>query len=246
MHTKSFATRPKNPAPLRSLWIILFFCLGLSLPATALEPWEAALAKMPLVRDTTVLDRTNCIPLLLDSFREDTTAKALIFMPGATDEFYFFNRGTALLTNRSATILDALRALTNQTLIRVTYRAPFVLVHSPEDALEPGFQIEDEATAARIRKKKFIPHALYHDRDWDSIYTTLAFRLDTRLFPPVNSYESNHFYRHSYAAWNLTPWEALEATAMAGKTTFRIQKKKILFEGDARYRNKPPVPKPQL
>jgi hypothetical protein len=41
----------------------------------------------------------------------------------------------------------------------------------------------------------------------------------------------------------LTGLEILEALAFAGKTQFKIQKKKILFEGDKRFRARPAVPK---
>ncbi|MEO6183824.1 MAG: hypothetical protein ABIP71_12130, partial [Verrucomicrobiota bacterium] len=169
-------------------------------------------------------------------------AKALIFMPGATDEFYFFNRGKARLTNSFPTLLDAVTALTNQTLIRVTFRDPFILLHSTEDSLEPLSKIEHEPTAQRIRKKKFVQHALYNDRDWDFILPKLSFYLDTKMLPGSLSHDSHHFYRHSFAAHNLGGWEILEAMAFAGKTQFTVQKKKVLFEGDQRFRAKPKVP----
>lgn len=225
--------------------IVLSFFASLFLPcsAGAMEPWQAALAKMPLATNVTELNRTNCIPLLLQSFRENDAAKALIFMPGATDEFYFFHRASAALTNSSPTLLDALMALTNQTLLKIDFREGFVLVHSAEDPLEPLYTIEDETKVDRLLKKKFVKHALYNDRDWDYLLPILSFELNTKFLPGPNSYESNHFYRHSLAAWNLNDFEILEAVAMAGKTTFTVQKKKIIFEGDTRFRARPPVPK---
>src|SRR5437762_13531011 len=99
------------------------------------------MAKMPLVTNVTVLNRTNCAPLLLQSFQENDAAKALIFMPGATDEFYFFNRLKATLTNDSPTLLDALTALTNQTLVHTTFRNGFILVHSTEAPLDPSYEV---------------------------------------------------------------------------------------------------------
>ena len=219
---------------------LLFFSIN---SLTAMEAWAAALGRMPLRTNVVELTRTNCVPLMLASFQSNAVAKALIFMPGATDEFYFFNRGYAVVTTSTPTLLDAVRALTNQTLLRVTFRAPFVLMHSAEDPLEPLFTIEDEPTAERLRRKGFVQHAVYNDRDWDFLLPILTFHLDTKLLPAANSYESNHFYRHSFAAWNLTGWEALEAVSMAGKTTFKVQRRKILFEGDVRFREKPPVPK---
>jgi hypothetical protein len=209
----------------------------------ALEPWQEALSKMPLRSGVTQLTKTNAVEVMLEAFQENPAAKALIFMPGATDEFYFFNRGNAKLTNNSPTLLDAISALTNQTLIHVTFREPFILLHSAEDPLEPLFNIEDKKTFERIQKKKFAPHVLYNDRDWDFILRTLTFRLDTKILPGEKSHDSHHFYRHNVAAHNLNGFEALRALAFAGKTQFTVQKKKILFEGDKRFRARPAVPK---
>ncbi|HVV01168.1 MAG TPA: hypothetical protein VHH88_07370, partial [Verrucomicrobiae bacterium] len=61
--------------------------------------WEAALGSMPLPPGTRILTRSNCVPLMLDAFQSNDVVKALVFMPGATDEFYMFHRATARLTN---------------------------------------------------------------------------------------------------------------------------------------------------
>lgn len=222
--------------------ILLVAILTSHFSLLALEPWQEALAEMPLKIRVNQLTKTNAVGIFLAAFRENTAAKALIFMPGATDEFYFFNRGNAKLTNHSPTLLDAITALTNQTLIHATFRAPFILLHSAEDSLEPVSKIEDPETAERIRKKKFSPHILYDDRDWDFILPALSFRLNTRILPGNRSHDSHHFYRHNLAAHHLNGWEILEALAFAGKTQFTVQKKKVLFEGDTRFRERPKVP----
>src|SRR4051812_30031310 len=98
-----------------------FSLLTCHFPLLAMESWQEALAKMPLRPSVTQLTKTNAVEVLLEAFRENDAAKALILMPGATDEFYFFNRGNATLTNDSPTLLDAFAALTNQTLIHVTF-----------------------------------------------------------------------------------------------------------------------------
>ena len=208
----------------------------------ALEPWHSALASMPLRTNVVELTKTNCVPLLLNSFQENPTARALIFMPGATDELYFFNRGDAIITNDSPSIWDALVALTNQTFIRVTFQEPFVLLHSAEDPLQPSYTIRDQATVDRVTKKKFIKHVVYNDRDWDYLVPIFSFQIDTKMLPEKESHGSWHFYRHSFAAWNLNGWEALQALSLAGKTVFTVQKRKIIFEGDTRFRARPPVP----
>ena len=220
------------------------FCSLLIAPSVlfALEPWQEALSKMPLSSSSHQLTKTNAVGIILESFQENEVAKALIVMPGATDEFYFFNRGNAELTNHAPTLMDAITALTNQTLIHVTFRPPFILLHSAEDSLEPDSKIEHEPTAERIRKKKYALHVLYNDRDWDFILPTLLFRLDTKILPGKKSHNSHHFYRHNLAAHHLNGWEILEALAFAGKTQFTVQKKKVLFEGDTRFRARPKVP----
>lgn len=211
--------------------------------AQAQTRWEEPFAAMPLAAGVTNLDETNCVPVTLKAFKKNPAVKALIFMPGATDEFYFFHRARVVLTNPAPTLLDAVVALTNQTRIKADVRAPFLVLHTDEDFLEPIGVIEDSKTADRIHKKHFARKALYDDRDWDFMQPILAFHLDTQMVPKQHVIDSYHFFRNSFAAYDLTGWEALEAVAMAGKTRFTIQKRKVLFQGDNRFRNPPPPPK---
>ena len=69
---------------------------------------------------------------------------------------------------------------------------------------------------------------------WDYLRKTLKSSLHTDLRPWPGSRDSWHFYRHSFAAWNLTGWEALEVTAMAAKTTCTLSRNKAVFEVDLR------------
>src|SRR3989442_12493182 len=119
----------------RTLCSLIFALPVLSLRAT--DTWETALIRMPLNADVTYLNRTNCVELFLRAFQSNDVVKALIFMPGATDEFYFFRRVKAVLTNTSPTLLNAVQALTNQTRIRLTFRPPLLLLHAAEDPVEP-------------------------------------------------------------------------------------------------------------
>jgi hypothetical protein len=198
------------------------------------EPWQEALKKMPLREPATELTRTNCVELLLGAFQPDPLVKAFIFMPGATDEFHFFRRAHAVVTNHSPTLLDAVTALTNQTLIRATWRPPFLLLHTDEDPTEPLYRIEDIRTHEQIQHRKFLRHALFIDSDWDFLHPRLSWHVNARMLPAKISHHSWHFYRHSFAAWNLTAWEALEAVSLAGKTTFTVGKRRVVFEGDVR------------
>ena len=215
----------------------LLLLLGLWLLAPALpaaESWQTALARMPLVQPVQELNRTNCVDVMLWSLQSNRVVKAVIFMPGATDEFYFFRRAKATLTNAAPSLLDAVNALTNQTLIRATFRPPMLLLHADDDFLEPEVRVEDKATARRLKRAAFVPRVVYNDRDWDFVQPILQERLAVTMLPGQYVMDSWHFYRHSFAGWNLTGWEALEAIARAGRTRFTVRKQAVLFEGDER------------
>lgn len=202
---------------------------------------------MPLEPAVTELTRTNCVDVMLRAFQSNEVVKALIFMPGATDEFYMFKRARAQLTNASPTLLDAVSALTNQTLIKVTFRSPFLLLHTDEDPLEPLIAIESESAVEKFKRARFVTHGVYNDRDWDFMQPILRDSVKVDLRPWRYSKASWHFYRHSFAAWNLSGWEALEAVAFAGKTSFTVRRKSLVdfrqieveFKPDARVRTVP-------
>src|SRR3974377_2143686 len=102
-------------------------CLWVCLLAGALsaaQTWQAALGRMPLGTNVTQLNQTNCVDIMLRAFQSNDVVKALIFMPGATDEFYMFRRAKAELSVSKPTLFDAVSALTNQTLICATFRPP--------------------------------------------------------------------------------------------------------------------------
>jgi hypothetical protein len=227
---------------MRSGCTSLLLAGGLLTAATApcAQPaWQEEFAKMPLTEKVSALDRHNCVRILLHSFQRNAAVQALIFMPGATDEFYFFRRAQARLSNSAPTLLDAVIALTNQTCLRATVVPPFLLLHTAEDPLEPMAVIEDQRTADRIKRQHFEKHAVYNDRAWDFVEPILAFDLDTHVTPRVGSHDAWHFFRHSFAAFDLNGWDALRAVALAGKTRFAVKKKLIAFAGDTRMLGKP-------
>jgi hypothetical protein len=213
--------------------------LAAATPLRAQPAWQEEFAKMPLTEKVSALDRHNCVRILLNSFQRNAAVQALIFMPGATDEFYFFRRAQARLSNSAPTLLDAVTALTNQTYLRATVVPPFLLLHTAEDPLEPIAVVEDQRTADRIKRRHFEKHAVYNDRAWDVVEPILAFEEDTHVTPRVGSHDSWHFFRHSFAAFDLNGWDALRAVALAGKTSFTIKKKMIVFAGDTRSLGKP-------
>jgi hypothetical protein len=201
--------------------------------------WQAEFAKMPLMEKVSALDRHNCVGVMLHSFQSNAAVQALIFMPGATDEFYFFRRARASLTNAAPTLLDAVIALTNQTNVRATMVPPFLLLHTAEDPLEPLAIIEDQRSADRLKRKHFEKHAVFDDLDWDHLQPILGFDFNTHITPKVGSHDSWHFFRHSMAEYGLNGWDALRAVALAGKTRFTVEKHRIVFAGDTRALGQP-------
>jgi hypothetical protein len=221
--------------------ILRFLCLALCLASFTVraETWQTVLSRMPLGTNVAELNRTNCVKIMLPALQSNDVVKALVFMPGATDEFYFQRRAKASLTSAAPTLLDAVNALTNQTLIRATFRPPLLLLHTDEDPLEQLILIEDVGTADRLEGRRFTPHVIFNDRDYDFLLPILRKTLGMTFTPPLHSYASFHFYRHSFAAWNLNGWEALQAIAFAGKTKFTIERRHVIFEGDARVMKAP-------
>ena len=215
---------------LHFLWVLLF-----SLAAgVADETWPSVLSRMPLGTGAVMLSRTNCAQLLLGGFQSNATVKALIFMPGATDELYFFRRAQAVVTNSNPSLFDAVVALTNQSHLRVIFRAPFLLIHSPEDVLDLDIKIEHERTAKNLKTGKPVPHLAVIDRDWSQLLKVMKSHISPTLLPYEGRPDSWHFYRHTFASWNLSQWETLEACALAGKTRFTVIRNGVVFELDTR------------
>jgi hypothetical protein len=215
-------------------WLVgLCLCLAQG-PLGAEEAWQSALGRMPLAANVRELGRTNCVDILWGAFRSNGVVKAVILMPGATDEWYTLRGGKVALEVENASLLDAVNALTNRTRIRATFRPPLLLLHTPQDVLEPLVRVEHEPTAEKIRRCRFAPHAVYNDRDWDALYPILKKWCKAGMRPWRYTEGSWHFYRHSFTGWDLTAWEALEATALAGKTKCTVQRGKVVFEVDLR------------
>lgn len=216
-------------------WIAgCLFCLLSLLTARGAEDWQAALTAMPLTPAVRELNRSNCVSVMLGSFQSNQWVKAMIFMPGATDEMYMFRRVHAFVTNASPTLLDAVVALTNQSYIRVTFQTPFLLLHTGEDLLDPQRDIANAATGEKVRRAHFPGHVCYNDRDWDSLIYPLQRTYGVFFTPRRHSTDSYHFYRHSFAAWNLTGWEGLEALCFAARTGFVVKHGEVAYTGDNR------------
>ena len=213
---------------------MLWLSALLTLSASATERWQDVLSQMPLEPTVRQLNRTNCVEVMLKSFQSNQVLKALIFMPGATDEFYMFRRAKADLSNSAPSLLDAVAALTNQTFIRATIRPPLLLLHTEEDQLEPVIRIEHQPTLQKLEQRRLLPHAVFNDRDWEFLQPLLGKRLKTHIEPWRYSYDSWHFYRASLAAYDLSGPETLEAIVLACKATVKVRRNELVFEPDMR------------
>lgn len=219
--------------------LILTLVLSCSSAIASDVDWTKALAAMPLGTNVTVLNHTNCAEVLLNRFQSNAAVKALIFMPGATDELYFFRRVSVAITNSNATLLDAIVALTNQSPLRVTNSGVFLLLYSCEDVLELDIKVQHTKTEEKIRVGKSFPHLLMIDRDWTQLLAATQKKISPTLWPFPHTKQSWHFYRHTFAGWNLTPWETLEAAAYSGKTKFIVERGQVNFLLDERVNQLP-------
>jgi hypothetical protein len=224
---------------------VIFFIFSILLVANATvlaeENWQGELSQMPLGTNVTELNRTNCVPLMLNALQPNNVVKALIFMPGASDEVYFFKRVRVTLTNSNPSLLDAVIALTNQTYIQAAFRPPLLLLYTTEDSLDGFATIKNQSTAAKLRERLVPGRVFFNDADWDGVQKELRRKLKIDLRPWQGSSDSWHFYRHFFAAYNLTEWEMLETLALADKTRFTVHWHSVDFQPD---RREGPVPAP--
>ena len=202
--------------------------------AVGAQDWPQALAKMPLGTNVTWLTRTNCAQVLFQALSADPTVKAVIFMPGATDELYFFHRVNTRLTNTHPTLLDAVVELTNQTPLRVKFQSPLLLLYSVEDVLDLDINVEHPGTVQKLKASTIPGRQEFLDRDWKVMRDHHLRKMSVSVSPLNRFSVTRHFYRHTYAGWNLTAWETLEATAYAGKTRFTVGRNRVTFDLDER------------
>ncbi|MBU6400289.1 MAG: hypothetical protein KGS61_08210 [Verrucomicrobia bacterium] len=194
------------------------------------EAWQAALAKMPLATGVRQLDKANCINSLLDALQPNLTVKALVILPGAADELYFFDRVHVRLAAASPSLLDAIEALTNQTRLRASFRPPFLRLHTDDEVAEPWSRIQDAATADRLERRRVRGQIDFRDTDWDHLQPALRRRVSVGIRPWTGAPESWHFYRANLRGWDLNELELLEAVSMATRTWFTVRWHKVIFE----------------
>jgi hypothetical protein len=201
---------------------IFIFVTGFWISTFADESWQQALSQMPLGTGAKELSRTNCIPLMLNAFQSNSVVKALIFMPGAADEFVFLRRAHAVITNANPSLADAIVALTNQTYIHADFRPPFLLLYTTEDDLEPIAIVKNKSSASKLRARTVPGRMVLCDSNWDYSRRAVAKKVSITVLPFADDPGSWHFWPNNFAACGVTQWELLEALALSGKTTFKL------------------------
>jgi len=194
------------------------------------ESWENELSAMPLPASVLPLRRENCISICVTNFHSNAVVKALIFLPGVSDDFYLINRDKKDLAIRAFNLLEALCRLTNSTQLSVTFREPFLLVHTRNDQCDPAIVVKHRATAAALMAARSIPSVVCSDAHWDSIQPVLQKNLHMRVRPLPGSRDDWHFNRHNLAAYGTTDLELVSALSLTARTTAIIQKNRLNFE----------------
>jgi hypothetical protein len=189
---------------------------------------------MPLAGHAMPLNRSNCIPALIEAFQSNAMVKALVVLPGVTDDFYLVRRDGPPLNLRPRHLLEAINRLTNGTDLRVTFRQPFLLLHLDRDSLEPAVSIRNPATVARLTGRSSFERVLFSDRPWDTLQPVLARGLSLTVQPKAKSQDAVHLTRVNLAGWHLTDWELLEALSLAGRTRFTVFRSRVSFEPNPR------------
>jgi hypothetical protein len=209
--------------------LICLLLLSLSHRSRAEAEWSTALKDMPLQLLNARLDRTNCVELILKSFRSNSVVKGIVFLPGATDELYLTRRVNPRLTSHAPSLLEGIHSITNGSLIRATFRHPLLLLHTDSDLLEPNIANEPDAMLPSFYKKGAASDLLYIDRSWEKIQPDLRRWLGVSVIPASGSRESWHFYRHHLRGFQLSEHELLEAVCLSGKTQVTINRHGGLF-----------------
>ena len=183
---------------------------------------------MPLKPDT-VLNRDNCLPLLLLAFRSNEVVKALVFLPAVSDDFYLLSRNRPKLNLRAENLMSAITALTKATSVRATFRPPFLLLHLERESLEPVLRIVNRPHAERLKQEHHFSDVNWVDAHWERVQPWLENALSTEVLPAARSGQAWHFARHNLAGWDLSDWEVLSALSLTGHTTIAVKRSSLVF-----------------
>jgi hypothetical protein len=191
--------------------------------------WQEALARMPLPGGTNPVERENVVPRVLQGFQPNALVKAIVVLPGVSDDLYLINRDKPRLSLRASDLAEAITALTNASEIRATFTAPFLFLHRSEDFLVPQFIAKNARAVGRLQSETNLPQALFLDLHWKKLRPILNKALRPDVLPWSTSEASWHFARHNLAGRNLSDWELLTAVSLSGKTSFTVEKRRVTF-----------------
>ena len=190
---------------------------------------------MPLGANAMELNRTNCVSLMLDAFQSNAVVKALIFMPGATDELYFFRRAHAKLTNANPIIAGRGDSADQSNLYSSHVPAAFAVAAHNRRSDERHRGHKKQIHGDKIADADpFLTGLRFDDAGWDDVRAVLGKKLSVGLRPFSDTPDSWHFYRHNFAACGVTEWGMLEAIALTDKTTFTVHWWTVDFQIDRR------------
>ena len=188
-----------------------------------------ALRAMPV--PPVALNRSNAVDVLLGSFQSNAVVKAVVVLPGVSDDFYLIHRDAPALNLRATNLWAAIVALTNATPMRVTWRESFVLLHAgAREVLQASMRMDDTAMAGRLREQRLSGRMLHLDAHWEMVQPALERALGRTVRPQGASTDAWHFNRHNLAGWNLTGWELLEVISLTGGTKVTVQNRGIDFQ----------------
>lgn len=203
------------------------------------ESWRPILRQMPLAVGSATLNRTNCLPILLGALQSNAVVRALVVLPGVSDDFYLLRRAQPLHLT-ATNLADALAELERTERLRVTFRDPLLLLHTAKDKLKPVMTSFSGVTTKALRTRVSAPHVLLEDRHWGTVQPWLAQLLGVKLTPEAHSPDAWHFARHNLAAWQLSDWDLICALSLSGGTAVVLGGDYVRFES----RNTPPRKRP--
>lgn len=211
---------------MRALLLALFLAVGLR----AEEAWVETLKKTPCPTNSIGVYLTEPVDLILKNFRAEGNFRGVVLCPSASDDLYFFNWGTVSLEAGKPSLWDALQAITNRTKLRLTFVAPFLLIHAERDKIGEPISFAAGAEEAKLNATILKGRTYYLDRPWDKLHPMMRKVLKRKVLPKASDSVTWHYYRQAFVGEDLSAVELLRAIAYGAKTTVRIEKRAITFE----------------
>lgn len=210
----------------KRLWLSCVFAFALPFLLARAGDWRSVLGAMPAGTNSVRIHKTAPMELVFQTFQANPTVRAVIFLPAATDELYFFDHGVATLTGAQTSLADVLEAMTNQGPFRLTFRDPFLLVHMDRDRLEPALVVKPGRSSGfdtNLWTGNFI------DMPWERLQPALKESLGWSVSPGAKAREGWHFSRVCLAARGLTAGESAVAVCLAAGIQGELRKHTAKF-----------------